>query len=38
MPIEERQRRLRRLRRGVEREDISWWLRTQFEDLAALSY
>ncbi len=37
MPIEERRRRLARLRRGVEREDISWWLRPQLEDLAALS-
>ena len=37
MPAEERQRRLRKLRRGVEREDIGWWLRTQFEDLAALT-
>ena len=37
MPVEERRRRLARLRRGVEREDISWWLRIQFEDLAALT-
>ena len=27
MPLDERRRRLARLRRGVEREDISWWLR-----------
>ena len=26
-----------RLRRGVEHEDISWWLRRQLEDLAALT-
>ena len=37
MPAEERARRLASLRRGVEREDISWWLRTQFDDLAALT-
>ena len=37
MPIEERRRRLGRLRRGVEREDIAWWLRRQFEDLTELS-
>ena len=37
MPVEERRRRLARLRRGVEREDISWWLRIQFEDLAELA-
>ena len=37
MPIAERRRRLAGLRRGVEREDISWWLRTQFEDLAELT-
>jgi trehalose 6-phosphate synthase len=37
MPAEERHRRLARLRRGVEREDITWWLRRQLEDLAALT-
>ncbi|MGI8830783.1 MAG: alpha,alpha-trehalose-phosphate synthase (UDP-forming) [Candidatus Limnocylindria bacterium] len=37
MPVEERQRRLAKLRRGVEREDITWWLRTQLEDLADLT-
>jgi trehalose 6-phosphate synthase len=37
MPAEERARRLRRLRRGVEREDIGWWLRRQLEDLALLT-
>ena len=36
MPREERARRLAKLRRGVEREDITWWLRRQFEDLAEL--
>ncbi|MGZ8475415.1 MAG: trehalose-6-phosphate synthase, partial [Candidatus Limnocylindria bacterium] len=37
MPAEERRRRLRALRRGVEREDITWWLRRQFEDLGDLT-
>ena len=37
MPLDERRRRLAKLRRGVEREDISWWLRIQFEDLAELT-
>jgi trehalose 6-phosphate synthase len=37
MPIEERRRRLAKLRRGVEREDISWWLRRQLEDLSELT-
>jgi trehalose 6-phosphate synthase len=37
MPAEERRRRLAGLRRGVEREDIAWWLRCQLEDLAALA-
>ncbi|MGH2416933.1 MAG: alpha,alpha-trehalose-phosphate synthase (UDP-forming) [Candidatus Limnocylindria bacterium] len=37
MPVEERRRRLTRLRRGVEREDITWWLRRQLEDLSALT-
>ena len=36
MPAEERRRRLAALRRGVEREDITWWLRRQLDDLAAL--
>jgi len=33
---DERQRRLTKLRRGVEREDIRWWLRRQLEDLAEI--
>jgi trehalose 6-phosphate synthase len=37
MPRDERRRRLADLRRGVEREDISWWLRIQLEDLAELT-
>ncbi len=37
MPRDERRRRLATLRRGVEREDISWWLRIQLEDLAELT-
>jgi trehalose 6-phosphate synthase len=37
MPLGERRERLRRLRRGVEREDIAWWLRRQLEDLAAVA-
>jgi trehalose 6-phosphate synthase len=37
MGREERRRRLARLRRGVEREDITWWLRRQLEDLASLA-
>ena len=37
MPRAERARRLAKLRRGVEREDITWWLRRQFEDLAELA-
>lgn len=37
MPREERAQRLARLRRGVEREDIAWWLRRQLEDLSALT-
>ena len=37
MPAEERHRRLAKLRRGVEREDIAWWLRRQLEDLADLT-
>jgi trehalose 6-phosphate synthase len=37
MPADERRRRLAVLRRGVEREDIAWWLRRQLEDLAVLT-
>ncbi len=37
MPADERSRRLAGLRRGVEREDITWWLRRQLEDLAELA-
>ncbi|MGH2428779.1 MAG: alpha,alpha-trehalose-phosphate synthase (UDP-forming) [Candidatus Limnocylindria bacterium] len=37
MPVEERRRRLARLRRGVEGEDITWWLRRQLEDLAEIA-
>jgi len=37
MPVDERRRRLAKLRRGVEREDIAWWLRRQLEDLAELT-
>jgi trehalose 6-phosphate synthase len=37
IPRAERARRLVNLRRGVEREDITWWLRRQFEDLAELA-
>jgi trehalose 6-phosphate synthase len=37
MPPDDRRRRLARLRRGVEREDIAWWLRRQLEDLADLT-
>ena len=37
MPAEERRRRIALLRRGVEREDITWWLRRQLEDLAELT-
>jgi trehalose 6-phosphate synthase len=37
MPAEERRRRIVKLRRGVERQDISWWLRVQLEDLVALT-
>ena len=36
MEPDERRRRLAALRRGVEREDITWWLRRQLEDLADL--
>jgi len=37
MPAKERARRLAKLRRGVEREDITWWLRRQLEDLTELT-
>jgi trehalose-6-phosphate synthase len=37
MPVDERRHRLARLRRGVEHEDITWWLRRQLEDLAELA-
>jgi trehalose 6-phosphate synthase len=34
MPATDRARRLDVMRRGVEREDITWWLRRQLEDLS----
>jgi trehalose 6-phosphate synthase len=37
MDPEERARRLARLRAGVEREDITWWLRRQLEDLGEIA-
>ncbi len=37
MDPDERRRRMARLRRGVEREDITWWLRRQLEDLSSLT-
>ncbi|MFN2484176.1 MAG: trehalose-6-phosphate synthase [Candidatus Limnocylindria bacterium] len=37
MPAEERARRIRLLRDGVEREDIAWWLRRQLTDLAQVA-
>jgi len=37
MPRSERRSRLARLREGVEREDISWWLRRQLDDLAEVA-
>ncbi len=37
MPAEERAERLARLRAGVEREDIGWWLRRQLQDLAGIA-
>jgi len=37
MPAAERAARLARLRRGVEREEITWWLRRQLEDLAEIA-
>ena len=33
----ERRERLERLRTGVEREDVRWWLRRQFEDLGRIA-
>jgi trehalose 6-phosphate synthase len=36
MPAPERARRLVGMRRGVEREDLSWWLRHQLEDLTEI--
>ncbi len=37
MDADERARRVAKLRRGVEREDITWWLRRQLEDLAEIA-
>ncbi len=37
MEPDERQRRLALLRRGVESEDITWWLRRQLEDLSEIA-
>jgi trehalose 6-phosphate synthase len=37
MPATERAARLARLRRGVEREEITWWLSRQLEDLAEIA-
>jgi trehalose 6-phosphate synthase len=37
MEPDERRRRLASLRRGVEAEDITWWLRRQLEDLAEIA-
>jgi len=37
MPRAERAERLARLRAGVEREDITWWLRRQLVDLASVA-
>ena len=37
MEPDERQRRLATLRRGVEREDITWWLQRQLEDLVEIA-
>jgi trehalose 6-phosphate synthase len=37
MEPDERRRRIARLRRGVESEDITWWLRRQLEDLAEIA-
>ncbi|MGH2358763.1 MAG: alpha,alpha-trehalose-phosphate synthase (UDP-forming), partial [Candidatus Limnocylindria bacterium] len=38
MPLAERQRRLDRLRRGIESEDLTWWLTCQLEDLAEIAH
>ncbi|HEX2195148.1 MAG TPA: trehalose-6-phosphate synthase [Candidatus Limnocylindria bacterium] len=35
MPGQERAARIARLREGVQRQDITWWLRRQLQDLAA---
>jgi len=37
LPVSERAARLHALRSSVEREDITWWLRRQLEDLADLA-
>ena len=37
MPRHERAARLATLREGVEREDITWWLRTQLDDLTEIA-
>ena len=37
MDPDERRRRLAKLRRGVETEDVAWWLRRQLEDLNELT-
>jgi trehalose-6-phosphate synthase len=37
MPRRERAERLASLRAGVEREDITWWLRRQLVDLAGIA-
>lgn len=37
MPVAERRSRLAGLRAGVEREDITWWLQRQFEDLSEIA-
>jgi trehalose 6-phosphate synthase len=37
MPRRERAARLARLRAGVERQEITWWLRRQFVDLARVA-
>ncbi len=37
MSREERHERLERLRTGVEREDVRWWLRRQFDDLGRIA-
>jgi trehalose 6-phosphate synthase len=37
MSVAERTARLGRLRAGVEREDIAWWLRRQLVDLARIA-